>query len=98
MLLVGILGWIVIGLIVGFIASKAVNLRGDDPKLGFGAAVGGAVLAGFLYSLISGNGVSAWNTWSIVFAAVGAVAAVVTWHAVRSRTISHDHQTSRSSY
>ena len=97
-MLVGILGWIVVGLIVGFVASKAVNLRGDDPRLGIGAAAGGAIVVGLLYSVISGSGVTAWNPWSLLFAAIGALAAVIVWHAVRSRTISHAHQTSRSSY
>lgn len=97
-MLVGILGWIVVGLIVGFVASKAVNLRGDDPRFGIGAAAGGAIVAGFLYSVISGSPVEAWNPWSLLFSGVGALVAVIVWHAVRSRTISHAHQTSRSSY
>ena len=29
MLIVGVVGWVVIGAIVGFIVSKLVNLRGD---------------------------------------------------------------------
>lgn len=94
----GILGWLVVGLIVGFIATKVVNLRGDDPKLGIGAAALGAVVAGGLYSMISGNPVSAWNPWSILFAAAGAVAAVVVFHVVRSRFVSHDSYTVRRSY
>jgi uncharacterized membrane protein YeaQ/YmgE (transglycosylase-associated protein family) len=97
-MLLGIFGWMAVGLIVGFVASKAVDLRGDDPRFGLGAAVGGAVLAGLLYSIISGSGVSAWNPWSLLLAAAGAVAAVIVWHAVRSRTISHAHQTQRRSY
>ena len=98
MFFVGILGWIAVGLIVGFLASKAVNLRGDDPRLGIGAAAGGALFAAVLYTVISGDGVSAWNTWSLLCAAAGALVAVVIFHAVRSRSISHASQTSRSSY
>jgi uncharacterized membrane protein YeaQ/YmgE (transglycosylase-associated protein family) len=94
----GLLGWIVLGLIIGFIASKVVNLRGDDPRLGIGVAGLGAVVGGALYSIISGTGVSPWNLWSIVFAAVGAAVGAVIWHAVRSRYISKGPQTHRSSY
>jgi hypothetical protein len=41
---------------------------------------------------------SAWNLWSFVWAAVGAAAAVIVWHAVRSRSVSRETQTRRSSY
>jgi uncharacterized membrane protein YeaQ/YmgE (transglycosylase-associated protein family) len=95
-MLLGILGWIVVGLIVGFVASKAVNLRGDDPKLGMGAAAGGAILGGLLFSVISVT--SGWNPWGLLWAAGGALLSVIVWHAVRSRSISHAHQTQRSSY
>ena len=94
----GIVGWVVVGMIVGFIASKVVQLRGDDPKLGIGMAMGGAIFAGILYTLISGVGLRAWNPWSLTFAAIGATVAVVGWHVVRSRTISHDVGTVRRSY
>ena len=98
MFFLGILGWIVTGLIVGFVASKAVNLRGDDPRFGIAAAVAGAVVGGLLYTVISGNGVSAWNLWSILCAATGAVLGVVIYHLVRSRSISRDRYVARSSY
>ena len=95
---VGILGWLIVGVVVGFVVSKVTNLRGDDPKLGIFAAVGGAVGAGALHAMISGSGVSAWNPWSVLFAAIGAVVGVLSWHLIRSRSISHGRQTIRSSY
>ena len=98
MFFLGIIGWVVVGLTVGFIASKLVNLRGDDPRLGLAAAAGGALVAAVLYTVISGSPVTAWNVVSLLFAALGAVATVVAFHAVRSRSISHDRQSSRSSY
>jgi len=97
-MIVGIIGWIVIGLIVGFIATKVVDLHGDDPRLGFAVACGGAIVAAALYTMISGAGVSAWNVWSLLFAVVGAVAGVVTWHTVRSRFVSREAYTTRRSY
>jgi uncharacterized membrane protein YeaQ/YmgE (transglycosylase-associated protein family) len=80
--------WAVVGLIVGFVVSKVLNLHGDDPKLGIGVAAIGAVVAGFLAGAISSAGVSAWNPWSIAFAAVGAAAGAAVWHGVRSRYVS----------
>lgn len=97
-MILGVIGWIVVGVIVGFIASKLVNLRGDDPRLSIGVAAAGAIVAGALYSMISDDVVSAWNAWSILYAAGGAIIGVVAWHAVRSRYISHERYTPRRSY
>jgi uncharacterized membrane protein YeaQ/YmgE (transglycosylase-associated protein family) len=97
-MLLGIIGWLVVGLIVGLVGTKVVNLRGDDPRLSIGVAAGGAVVLGVLYSIISGAGVSAWNPWSLVFAGVGAVAGAATWHGVRSRYASKTGYTRRRSY
>jgi uncharacterized membrane protein YeaQ/YmgE (transglycosylase-associated protein family) len=84
-MLVGIIGWIIVGLIAGFIASKVVNLRGDDPRIGMGLGAVAAVVGGWLYSTISGSAVSGFNAWSLLFAAIAATVALVTWHVVRSR-------------
>jgi len=97
-MILGIISWLVVAILVGFTASKVVNLRGDDPRLGFAAACGGALVAAVLYTLISGASVSAWNPWSLLMAATGAVVAVAGWHVVRSRSISRESYTRRSSY
>jgi len=97
-MILGIIGWIVVGLVVGFIATKVVDLHGDDPRLGPAVACGGAIVAAALYTMISGAGVSAWNVWSILFAAIGAVVGVVIWHVVRSRYVSREAYTTRRSY
>ena len=94
----GLVGWVVVGLVAGFIVSKVINLHGDDPKLGIGVSAGGAVVGGFLYSLVSGDLVSAWNFWSIVFAALGAGAGAAIWHGVRSRYVSRESYSVRRSY
>lgn len=97
-MILGILGWLLVATFVGFISSKLVNLRGDDPKLGVFAACFGGVLAAIVYTVMSGAGVSAWNPWSLLVAAVGAIIGVTAWHLVRSRSISHETQTHRRSY
>jgi uncharacterized membrane protein YeaQ/YmgE (transglycosylase-associated protein family) len=97
-MILGIIGWLIVAMVVGFIASRLVDLHGDDPRLGFGAAVAGALVAAIGYTLISGAGVTAFNVWSLIWAAIGAVVATVVWHAVRSRFVSHDVGTRRSSY
>jgi len=93
-----IVSWIVIGLIVGFVVSKILNLHGDDPRLGMAAGLGGALLFATVFTMITGAGVSVWNWWSILFAAIGAVAGLVIWHGVRSLYVSREPYTRRSSY
>jgi len=78
-----IIGWIVLGLIAGFIASKFVNKRGEgffgDVILG----IIGAVVGGFLFTTFGEPGVTGLNLYSLVVAVVGAVVVLVVFHAVR---------------
>ena len=97
-MLMGIIGWIIVGLAVGFIVSKVLDLHGDDPLLGIAASLGGAILFAVLYTVISGAGVSSFNVWSLLFAAIGAGVGGGAWHLVRSRYVSHDTYTRRRSY
>jgi uncharacterized membrane protein YeaQ/YmgE (transglycosylase-associated protein family) len=70
----GILAWIVLGLIAGAIA-KAI-MPGRDPG-GFivTALIGivGAFLGGFLGNMITGQGLNGFSLWSILLAVVGAL-------------------------
>ena len=84
-MLIGILGWLLSGLIAGFIASKMVNLRGDEPGFGMAVAAAAAVFSGWLFGFISGTPVSAFNIWSLLIASCGAVTALAIWHTVRRR-------------
>lgn len=97
-MILGIIGWIVIGLIVGFVASKAVNLRGDDPRLTIGVAAAAAIVAGLLHRFIGGTGETVWNPWGLLFAALGAILAAVIWLTVRSRYASKERYVPRRSY
>jgi uncharacterized membrane protein YeaQ/YmgE (transglycosylase-associated protein family) len=98
MVIVSIFGWVVAGIIAGFIASKFVNLRGDDVRFGIGCAIVGAVVAGVLHALITGNGLNPWQPWGAGFALIGGAVGAAVWHLVRSRSISHESSTIRRSY
>lgn len=74
----GVVTWIILGLIAGFIASKIVNRTGSglilDLVLGMvGAAVGGFIVSG----LFGMRGITGLNIWSIIVSVIGAV--VVLW-------------------
>ena len=47
-----IIGWIILGLIAGFIASKIVNKQGGGIVLDIFLGVVGAIAGGFLFSLV----------------------------------------------
>ena len=85
-MLLDLLGWAVLGFITGFVGSKLVNLRGDDPQVDLIVGVLGAVFAGILCNILSGVGISGFTYWSFVAALAGAAAAVAGWHTVRKFT------------
>jgi uncharacterized membrane protein YeaQ/YmgE (transglycosylase-associated protein family) len=87
-MLMGIAGWFFVGLIAGFIASKLLYLRGDDPRAGM--VVGGlsAMVGGALFSMISGATVTGFNFHSILLAAAAALVGVVSWHITRHHSFS----------
>ncbi|SER28103.1 GlsB/YeaQ/YmgE family stress response membrane protein [Neolewinella agarilytica] len=70
----GILSWIILGLIAGAIA-KYIH-PGPDPG-GWLASliigVVGAMVGGFVFNLVGMSGASGVNLWSIIVATVGAV-------------------------
>jgi uncharacterized membrane protein YeaQ/YmgE (transglycosylase-associated protein family) len=84
-MLVGILGWVICGVVIAFIASKFVNQHGDDPKLTLALGGAGGLIGGWLFSLFSGSPVTLFNAWSVLTAGLLALAAVWVWHFIRSR-------------
>jgi uncharacterized membrane protein YeaQ/YmgE (transglycosylase-associated protein family) len=55
----GLISWIILGLIAGFIGSKIVNKTGDGLILDVILGVVGAVLGGYLFNLFGAQGVRA---------------------------------------
>lgn len=84
----GIIAWLVVGAIAGFIASKVVP--GDEGYGVIGALIAGivgAMLGGFLFSLLTNN--KDWTTGinipTLIAAIVGAIIVVFVWNMVTSR-------------
>jgi len=80
-----IIGWIVLGLIAGFIASKIVNKQGEGILLDIVLGVVGAVVGGYLFSMFGAEGVSGVNIYSMFVAVVGAIIVLVIYHAIAGR-------------
>jgi len=80
-----IIGWIILGLIAGFIASKIVNKQGEGFIGDLVLGVIGAVVGGFLFAQFGYQGVSGLNLYSMFVAVIGAVIVLFIYHAIVGR-------------
>jgi uncharacterized membrane protein YeaQ/YmgE (transglycosylase-associated protein family) len=79
----GFLGWIILGLVAGFIGSKIVNKRGEGLLLDIVLGIIGAFVGGWLFTRFGMAGVTGLNLWSLLVAVVGAVVLLVVYHLIR---------------
>ena len=80
-----IIGWIVLGLIAGFIASKIVNKTGAGFFLDIVLGIVGALVGGFIFTELGASGVTGFNLYSMIVAIIGAVVVLLIYHAIASR-------------
>jgi uncharacterized membrane protein YeaQ/YmgE (transglycosylase-associated protein family) len=81
----GILSWIILGLIAGFIGSKIVNSEGQGFWLNIALGIIGALVGGFLFDLFGASGVTGLNLYSMIVAIVGSVVVLLIYNAVAGR-------------
>ena len=81
----GIIAWIVLGLIAGFIASKVVNHTGSGLLMDIVLGVVGALVGGFVFSMFGAVGVTGFNIYSMLVAVVGAVVVLWLYHMLIGR-------------
>ena len=81
----GIISWIVLGAIAGFIANMVIG--GNEGVLGtILLGIVGAVVGGYVAQAVFHKGdVTGVNVESIVIAVIGAIAVLLIWRAVRGR-------------
>jgi uncharacterized membrane protein YeaQ/YmgE (transglycosylase-associated protein family) len=85
--LMGILSWLVVGLIAGFIGSKIVNRGGEGLVRDIILGVIGAIIGDAIFTELGLVGVTGVNLTSIVIAALGAIIVLVVYHAVIGRRV-----------
>ena len=81
----GVISWIILGVIAGFIGSKIVNKAGSGFVMDLCLGVVGAVVGGFLATRLGFGDVSGVNIYSIVVATIGAIIVLFIYHAVTGR-------------
>ena len=81
----GIIAWLIIGLIAGFIASKIVNHTGSGIIMDIVLGIVGAFVGGFIFNFFGHSGVNGFNIYSMLVATVGAIVVLFIFHAVAGR-------------
>jgi len=82
-----IIGWLILGLIAGFIGSKIVNKSGEGLVLDIVLGIVGAMVGGFLFTTFGASPVTGLNIYSMFVAVVGAIVVLVVYHAVFGRRV-----------
>lgn len=90
--MMGIIGWLIIGALAGWIASM---MTGNDREMGAGlnivVGIIGAFIGGFLMNIFGGVGVTGFNIWSLVVAVIGAVVLLAIINAFVKNNKQRDH-------
>jgi uncharacterized membrane protein YeaQ/YmgE (transglycosylase-associated protein family) len=81
----GIISWIILGLIAGFIGSKIVDKQGQGFWLNIALGIIGALVGGFIFALVGSTGVTGLNIWSMIVAIIGSVVVLWIYNAVSGR-------------
>lgn len=84
----GILAWLVLGLVSGFIASKLINKTGEGLVMDIILGIVGAVVGGFIANRVFGiAGVTGFDIRSFIVAILGAVLVLIVYHMVVRRRV-----------
>lgn len=79
----GVITWIILGLVAGFIASKIVDHHGSGILLDIALGVVGALLGGWVFTLLGAHGVTGLNLYSLMVAVAGSIVVLFLFNAVR---------------
>jgi uncharacterized membrane protein YeaQ/YmgE (transglycosylase-associated protein family) len=82
-----IIAWLVLGLIAGFIGSKIVDSSGRGLVLDIVLGLVGALVGGFLFSLLGATPVTGLNVYSLMVAVIGSISVLLIYHALADRTV-----------
>src|SRR5262249_2632656 len=82
----GILSWIVLGAIAGWLGSMLVNRTGEGLLRDIVLGIVGGVVGGWIFATLGSEGVTGSHLWGVVVAGVGAGIVLMLYHAVFGRT------------
>jgi uncharacterized membrane protein YeaQ/YmgE (transglycosylase-associated protein family) len=85
MILMGIISWIILGLLAGFVAGKVITGHSQGIAMDLVFGIAGALIGGWLFNAVGRARVTGFSFWSLFVAVIGAVVLLAIWHAVRGR-------------
>ena len=80
-----VIGWIILGLAAGYIASRIVDKSGEGMMLDIALGIIGALVGGMLFSFFGVPGVTGLNIYSLLVAVVGAIVVLALYHMLTGR-------------
>lgn len=81
-----LIGWIILGLIAGWIASRIVDNHGKGLIINLVLGIVGSLVGGWIFAALGAMPVTGFNLWSLFVSVVGAVVVLVVYHALRGRS------------
>jgi uncharacterized membrane protein YeaQ/YmgE (transglycosylase-associated protein family) len=81
------LGWIIPGLVAGYIASK--NKEASGIALDIVLGIVGAWVGGRIFTHLGAEGIAGFNIYSMFVAMVGAITILIIYHLIASRQVLH---------
>lgn len=81
----GIISWIILGVIAGFIGSKVVNKSGQGFLMDIVLGIVGAIVGGVIFSAFGATGITGLNIYSLIVAVIGSIVVLWGYHAITGR-------------
>lgn len=78
----GILAWIGVGIIAGFVASRVVNQKGHGMVYDLALGVAGALIGSYIFNILGEPGIGGLNPYSVGVAAMGAIILLISYHTI----------------
>ncbi|OYV36100.1 MAG: transglycosylase [Rhodospirillales bacterium 20-64-7] len=78
-------GWIILGIIAGWIGSHIVDNGGKGPLLDMVLGIVGALVGGEIFSALGAHAITGLNLYSLFVAVIGSVVVLVIYHAAMGR-------------
>lgn len=72
--------WVMVGLVAGFVASKLVIRSGEGTLRDVGLGIGGAVVGGWLFTVLTTRDAVGLDVFGLVVTLAGAGAVLVVYH------------------
>ena len=82
----GILSWIILGGIAGWLGSMIVNKSGEGVLRDIVLGIIGGIVGGWIFAAMGSTGVTGFNLWSLFVAVIGAVVVLTIYHAIVRRS------------